>query len=106
MGEELSFVWRLSTCCFSPVNSEKNGKPLVLEGNIPPYICYKTHLSKQQGFLGCLQLLKLELNGALPMVGSTKTRGYRIKDLRITTIRILRWLVVLWVFSPWSSLLY
>jgi hypothetical protein len=31
---------------FSPVNSMKNEKPLVLESNTPPLICYESHLYK------------------------------------------------------------
>jgi hypothetical protein len=84
------FVWQIPTCCFSPINSEKNAKPLVPESNNPPLICYKSHLSKQGGFLDCSQLLKAELNGSFPMNDITKTHGiyecYHIKDLCITTI--------------------
>jgi hypothetical protein len=32
---------------FSPINSMKSEKPLVLESNTPPLICYESHLYKQ-----------------------------------------------------------
>jgi hypothetical protein len=53
----------------------KNEKPLVLESNTPPLICYESHLYKQLGFLDCSQLLKIKLNGSLPINDTTKAHG-------------------------------
>jgi hypothetical protein len=96
------FVWQLPTCCFSPINSMKNEKPLVLESNTPPLICYESHLYKQWGFLDCSQLLKIKLNGNLPINDTTKAHGicecYHIVDSCITDKRSWSsWLLVLWV---------
>ncbi len=97
-----TIVWQLPTCCFSPINSVKNEKPLVLESNTPPLICYETHLYKHWGFLDCSQLLKIKLNCTLPVNDTTKARGiyecYHIVDLCITDKRSWStWPLVLWV---------
>jgi hypothetical protein len=80
----------------------KNEKPLVLESNTPPLICYESHLYKQWGFLDCSQLLKIKLNGSLPMNDTPKAHGiyecYHIVDLCITDKRSgSSWPLVLWV---------
>ncbi len=54
---------------------------------------YKSHLSKKLGFIHSSQVLKTELNGSLPIIDTTKTRGiyewYHGKDLCITMVRDL-----------------
>jgi hypothetical protein len=93
MGAKSQFVWQLPTCQFSPINSVKNKKPLILESNTSPLIRYKTHLSKKLGFIDSSRVLETELNGILPIIDTTKTRGiykwYQRKDLCITMIRDL-----------------
>jgi hypothetical protein len=39
LREPPPFVWQLPTCCFSPINLEKNEKSLVLES--------KTHMLQE-----------------------------------------------------------
>jgi len=80
----------------------KEWKPLVLQSNTPPLICYESHLYKQWGFLDCSQLLKIKLNGSLPINDTTKAHGiyefYHIVDLCITYKRSWSsWPLVLWV---------
>jgi hypothetical protein len=82
----------------------KNEKPLVLESNTPPLICYKSHLYEHWGFLDCSQLLKINLTGSLPINYTTKAKAhgiyecYHIVDLCITDKRSWSsWPLVLWV---------
>jgi hypothetical protein len=92
----------LPTCCFSPINSMKNEKPLVLESNTPPLICYESYLYQQWGFLDYSQLLKIKLNGSLPINDTTQAHGihecHHIVDWCITDKRSWSsWPLVLWV---------
>ncbi len=98
------FVWQLPTCCLLPINSMKNEKLLVLESNTQPLMWYESHLCKQWGFLDCSQLLKMNLNGSLPINATTKAPGiyecYHIMDSCITDKRSWSsWPLVLWVLS-------
>jgi len=79
----------------------KNEKPLVLESNTRPLICYESHLYKQWGFLDCSQLLKIKLNGSLSINDTTKAYGicecYHIMDSCITD----KWSWSSWLLDLW-----
>jgi hypothetical protein len=70
-------------------------KPLVFESNTPPLICYESHLHKQWGFLDCSQLLKIELNGSLPINDTTKTDAIWVLPYHKPSWS--SWLLILWV---------
>jgi len=53
-----AFVWQLPTCCFSPINSMKNEKPLVLESNNPPSYMLQEPLIQAVRVFGLLSALK------------------------------------------------